>query len=86
MSRMCRRHACASTPCDCARVTATAPPGWCKRGQQEPQGRNASLWTLAQGLGTFLSPPGAFRVKGGREQVRVSPQWWSQTVPSSTSI
>lgn len=52
----------------------TAPPGRCRRGQQEPQSRNASLQTLSQGLGTLLSASGAVQVEGRREQVRISPQ------------
>ena len=64
----------------------TAPPGGCRRGQQEPQCRNASLQTLAQGLSTLLSPSGAVKVEGRREQVRVSRQWQFQPAPSSMSI
>ena len=71
---MCWRHAYASAPCDRAWMTAATPPGGCRCGQQEPQCRNASLQTLAQGLSTFLSPAGAVQVEGGREQARVSPQ------------
>ena len=51
----------------------TAPPGRCRRGQQEPWFRNASLQTLSQGLSTLLSTSGAVQVEGRRERVRVSP-------------
>ena len=51
----------------------TAPPGRCRRGQQEPQSRNASLQTISQGLSTLLSPSGAVQVEGRPERVSVSP-------------
>ena len=79
MSRMCRRRAYASAPCDCS---SWAVQTW----SAETTVQKCLPADPCPGTEHFSVPFGAVQVKGRREEVRVSPQWQSQPAASSTSI